>query len=162
MLLRPASAADLPLLIALTVEAVNWTGEQRVTAERVPHDPQLAKYVDGFPDHAGDSGIVAEDDQGPLGAAWLRRVPGGWGRVREDVPELTLAVLPRGRGRGAGSALLTAILAGAGDVSLSVEDGNDRARGMYERAGFVAVGRVGGSDTMLRVRPGSGPGTMQR
>ena len=33
-------------------------------------------------------------------------------------------------------------------VSLSVEDGN-RARALYERAGFTVVGRNGGSDTML-------------
>ena len=33
-------------------------------------------------------------------------------------------------------------------ISLSVEDGN-RARHLYERAGFRVVGRNGGSDTML-------------
>lgn len=35
-------------------------------------------------------------------------------------------------------------------MSLSVEDGNAAARGLYERHGFVVVGRNGGSDTMLR------------
>jgi GNAT superfamily N-acetyltransferase len=33
-------------------------------------------------------------------------------------------------------------------ISLGVEDGN-RARHLYERAGFTVVGRNGGSDTML-------------
>lgn len=33
-------------------------------------------------------------------------------------------------------------------ISLSVEDGN-RARVLYERLGFVKVGRNGGSDTLL-------------
>lgn len=146
MHLRAATADDLPLLSELVLEGVNWTGEQRVTEL----DPQLAKYVEGFGERSGDVGIVAEDHDGPLGACWLRLVPDGWGFVAADVPELSLAVLPRGRGRGVGSALLAALLAQAGPVSLSVEDGNDRARGMYERAGFAVVGRVGGSDTMLR------------
>jgi ribosomal protein S18 acetylase RimI-like enzyme len=39
-------------------------------------------------------------------------------------------------------------------VSLSVEDGN-RARRLYERAGFVVVGRSGTSDTMLVHLPGA-------
>jgi ribosomal protein S18 acetylase RimI-like enzyme len=34
-------------------------------------------------------------------------------------------------------------------VSLSVEDGNDRARALYESLGFVPVGREGGSDVLL-------------
>ena len=34
-------------------------------------------------------------------------------------------------------------------LSLSVEDGNDRARALYESYGFVVVGREGNSDTML-------------
>ncbi|WP_263118718.1 GNAT family N-acetyltransferase [Cellulomonas sp. RIT-PI-Y] len=158
MRLRPATAADRPLLLACTVEAVNWTGEDRAD----PTDPLLTTYVTDFPDRPGDAGIVAEDDDGPLGAAWLRLLPGGWGHVADDVPELSLAVLPRGRGRGVGSALLAGILADPPRVSLSVEDGNDRARGMYERAGFTVVGRVGGSDTMLRVRDDSPGGTMPR
>lgn len=154
--MRPATADDRPLLTALILEAVNWTGEQRVTEL----DPHLARYVEDFPDRPGDVGFVAEDAEGSLGAAWLRLLPGGWGHVADDIPELSLAVLPRGRGQGVGSALLAAILTRADAVSLSVEDGNDRARGMYERAGFVVVGRVGGSDTMLRVRGRSPGGTM--
>ena len=38
---------------------------------------------------------------------------------------------------------------GAPAVSLSVEDGNDRARALYDSLGFVAVGREGGSDVLL-------------
>lgn len=71
------------------------------------------------------------------------------------MPELTLAVLPHGRGRGIGTILLDACLTGdLPAVSLSVEDGNDLARGMYLRRGFVVVGREGGSDVMLRTAPG--------
>jgi ribosomal protein S18 acetylase RimI-like enzyme len=47
-------------------------------------------------------------------------------------------------------ALVDAIRAsGAPGVSLSVEDGNDRARALYASLGFVPVGREGGSDVLL-------------
>ena len=59
------------------------------------------------------------------------------------------------RGRGVGTALLRTLVGQAGAqghraLSLSVEDGN-RARRLYERAGFTVVGRSGGSHTMLFV-----------
>jgi ribosomal protein S18 acetylase RimI-like enzyme len=77
----------------------------------------------------------------------------GYGFVAADVPEITIAIRAAHRGRGLGGALLDAVLTQARErglraVSLSVEDGN-RARRLYERAGFVVVGRSGTSDTML-------------
>lgn len=157
MHLRAATADDAPLLTALVVEAVNWTGEERVSAADVAQDPHLARYVDGWP-RATDVGVVAVDDGGaPVGAAWARVLTAdapGWGYVADDVPELSLAVLPGARGRGAGRALFAACVdavraAGFRAVSLSVEDGNDRARAIYEGAGFRVVGREGGSDVLL-------------
>ena len=49
---------------------------------------------------------------------------------------------PRQRGRGIGLALLEAAVAYCGEheIRLSVTDGNDAARRLYERAGFVATG----------------------
>lgn len=157
MHLRPVTSDDTDLLITLVVEAVNWTGEARIGPQDVPGDPHLARYAIGW-GRPGDVGVVAEDDEGaPLGAAWLRCTTAdapGWGRVADDVPELSLGVLAGARGAGVGSAVLDACLTaaradGARAVSLSVEDGNDAARGMYERRGFRVVGRVDGSDTML-------------
>lgn len=157
VLIRPALPADADLLGVLVAEAVNWTGEQRVTAADVRTDDHLVRYVEGW-GRPGDAGVVAADGTGtPVGAAWVRLLPAsrpGWGFHADDVPELSLGVLPPGRGAGAGSALLDACLAavrssGSRAVSLSVEDGNDLARGMYERRGFVPVGREGGSDVLL-------------
>ncbi|WP_269048102.1 GNAT family N-acetyltransferase [Paenarthrobacter sp. Z7-10] len=77
-----------------------------------------------------------------------------------DIPELTIGMLPDHRGAGTGTALMTALLAlarshGLRAISLSVEDGN-RARALYDRLGFVKVGRNGGSDTLLvRLAPQS-------
>ncbi len=81
-------------------------------------------------------------------------------RVTADEAEiLTLAVEPRARRRGVGTTLLTKALAeahrrGARAVLLEVSVGNTPARVLYDRAGFVEVGRrpryyADGSDAMI-------------
>lgn len=158
MHLRPATSSDRALLDHLLVEAFNWTGETRITLEQVRTDPEHAHHLADW-GRPGDLGVVAEQPDGtPVGAAWARITSAedaGYGFVAPDVPELGLAVLPPFRGQGLGSALLDALLDQLGDaghaaVSLSVEDGNDRARRLYESRGFQPVGRNGGSDTLLR------------
>jgi ribosomal protein S18 acetylase RimI-like enzyme len=156
--LRDATDDDRDLLLDVLLEAYNWTGEPRFTREWLAGDPHTARYLGGWkrPD---DVGLVAVDDLGAaLGAIWARPLPAtepGYGYVADDVPELTMAVLPGARGRGAGRALLGGLLdrlrdLGRSAVSLSVEDGNTAARALYEGHGFVVVGRNGGSDTLLR------------
>jgi ribosomal protein S18 acetylase RimI-like enzyme len=59
---------------------------------------------------------------------------------------ISMWVDPRTRGRGAGRALLDAVVAWARDrdrgrpIRLSVTDGNDAARRLYERYGFADTG----------------------
>ena len=56
------------------------------------------------------------------------------------------------RGEGIGRALMNVMLAASTtDLSLSVEDGNPAIE-LYRKSGFVPVGRVGDSTTMLRKR----------
>ncbi|MER5738574.1 MULTISPECIES: N-acetyltransferase [unclassified Streptomyces] len=158
MPLRPATARDAGLLWNVLLEAYNWTGERRFTAERLAADPHASRYLAGWP-REDDFGVVAETGSGePIGAAWARCFPEdepGYGFVAPDVPELTLGVLPGHRGRGHGRALLTALVRSGLDrprpatrLSLSVEDGNPAVH-LYVSLGFLRVGRNGGSDTML-------------
>lgn len=162
MRLRALGPDDEDLLVDLVLEAVNWSGAARVTRTDVLADDHLHRYASGWP-APGDVGFAAVDDEGePLGAAWVRLLPAdrpGYGYVADDVPELSMAVRAHARGRGVGSALLDACLAavrrsGAPAVSLSVEDGNEEARAMYVRRGFVPVGREGGSDVLVLRFPG--------
>ncbi len=95
---------------------------------------------------SGDLGFVAEVDGEPVGAAWLRRWSSderGYGFVDEATPELSMALLPKYRGRGIGTALLRRLLQEAASafeaVSLSVSASNAAFR-LYERHGFVVVG----------------------
>ncbi|MEV7934404.1 bifunctional helix-turn-helix transcriptional regulator/GNAT family N-acetyltransferase [Curtobacterium sp. NPDC089185] len=162
VLFREVTADDTALLRHATLAAMNWQAPTFTDAEL--DRPDFAHYSADF-DPSRDHGVVAVDGDGPVGVAWVRFLSAddpGYGFVSEDVPELTLAVEPRGRGRGIGTALLTRLLAagrtaGWPGVSLSVEDGNTGARILYERVGFRTVGRNGDSDTMLvRFRPAPG------
>jgi DNA-binding MarR family transcriptional regulator/ribosomal protein S18 acetylase RimI-like enzyme len=164
---RLATRDDLPLLRRASLDAMNWSAERFTDADL--DRPEFAHYSVAFdpdrnPDDQADGrpadiGVVASDDDGPLGVAWAVHLPAsdpGYGFVAEDVPELTLAVDARARGRGVGSALLARLVAagrsaGWPGISLSVEDGNTGARILYERIGFRTVGRNGDSDTMQLV-----------
>ena len=154
MHVRDAGAEDVEALTEALLAAMNW-GETRATREQVLADPHLSHYVDGWP-RPGDSGVVAVEDGAAVGAAWWRTFDAddaGYGYVAPDVPEVSIGVQATHRGRGIGTALLRALVEraaaeGRRALSLSVEDGN-AARRLYERTGFVVVGRNGGSDTML-------------
>ncbi|MFD7876902.1 GNAT family N-acetyltransferase [Streptomyces sp. NPDC059766] len=158
MSVRPAVAGDADFLWRILLEAYNWNGEQRFTAQRLAAEPHAARYLVGWP-RRDDFGVIAETDAGePIGAAWARQLPEsepGYGFVAPDVPELTLGLLPEHRGRGHGRALMEALIETAAEgpapvarLSLSVEDGNPAVL-LYTALGFTRVGRSGNSDTMV-------------
>lgn len=160
VLLRDADVTDSPALTAALLHAANWDDQQHIATEQLLADPHLAHYVAGWP-RSGDFGTVAVDEERVVvGAAWCRLFKAsdpGYGYVAADVPELSIGVDPGYRGRGIGTALLDTVIAQAASrghrgISLSVEDGN-RARELYERAGFTTVGRNGRSDTLLLTLP---------
>jgi ribosomal-protein-alanine N-acetyltransferase len=108
--------------------------------------------------------VLAEDDGVLAGWAGLAAVDG-----QGDV--LTIGVRPELQGRGVGATLLTALLDEAAvrdcaEVYLDVRADNDRARRLYERFGFTAVGvrkryyQPSGVDAIVMVRdsrPGGVP-----
>jgi ribosomal protein S18 acetylase RimI-like enzyme len=159
VIVRAATAADLPFLRTMLYEAATWRPESQPPVEAVLTDPHAARYVSGW-GRPGDAGVIAEDDR-PLGAAWFRLFSAeepGYGFVAADVPELSIGVAPAARGRGIGTQLLEALVEvaradGQRAISLSVEPDNP-ARRLYERTGFVRVANDGGAWTMLlELRP---------
>ncbi|MFD7653136.1 GNAT family N-acetyltransferase [Actinosynnema sp. NPDC059797] len=78
--------------------------------------------------------VVAVLDGGHVGMAS--------GKDGDPVLMASLWVAPAARGRGVGDALVEAVVAWAAprSVELSVSAGNDRARALYLRHGFVEVG----------------------
>jgi GNAT superfamily N-acetyltransferase len=149
--LRPARAFDQLFLEQMFFAAADWNPANAKGEEHWRADPMLQKYVGPWRENS-DVGFVAEGAIGPVGAVWMRYFTlddPGYRFVDEQTPELSLGVLEGFRGTGVGRALVQAATEAAPRLSLSVEDGN-RAIHLYESFGFVSVGRVGNSTTMLR------------
>jgi ribosomal protein S18 acetylase RimI-like enzyme len=112
--------------------------------ESVKQQPYLARYALNW-GRIGDLGYVTSIDTIPIGAAWLRLWLGedkGFGYVKDEIPELAIAVVPDYRGQGISAHLLTQILDAAKmkypAVSLSVRANNPVVR-LYERTGFIKI-----------------------
>jgi GNAT superfamily N-acetyltransferase len=153
--IRRVTSGDTQFVQEMLAVAADWRPGAHVRPlDEVLADPALARYVDEWDDDR-DAGFVAEQDGDPVGAVWWRFLPEhrrGFGFVDESVPELSIGVVERARGRGVGTLLLDAIVAEArrrslSGLSLSVEPDNP-ALVLYRRSGFVSIGRVDGSLTM--------------
>ncbi|EDX85004.1 acetyltransferase, GNAT family [Synechococcus sp. PCC 7335] len=155
-LVSPLEVDDEPVLWEMLMHAAHESSVEAVKA-----NPDLAQYVLEW-GRAGDLGVIAKQDKAAVGAAWVRLWSAenqGYGYVSDDIPELAIAVVPRMRGQGIGTVLLSKILQLARPhfpaVCLSIRQDNPALR-LYERTGFVkfagseVTNRAGGvSFTML-------------
>ncbi len=154
-IIRQVNDKDIPFLWDMLHEAIFVPEGEERPAKPIVRRPEIAKYVDGW-GRPGDKGFIAETaDRVPAGAVWIRlfdETNKGYGFIDEQTPELSMAVAPEYRGKGAGSALLAAMLTEAktlvySAVSLSVDPRNPAVR-LYERHGFVKAGNEGTSWVM--------------
>ncbi|WP_067834330.1 GNAT family N-acetyltransferase [Nocardia lijiangensis] len=144
-LLRPAVAADEPFLWEMLYEA-SHAADQGLTVVDLETIPALSRYVEGWGVES-DLGVIGGPAESPCGAAWLRLLTGAdaaYGYVDDATPELAIAVAPRARGTGLGTAMLERLVADAAGrypaMSLSVREDNP-ARRLYQHVGFVDVPR---------------------
>lgn len=141
MKLRTAELADAEAIAAAEAETqrtpgllVGRPGEIPLEAYRV----KIAKLA------TEGRYIVAEQDGAIIGHAFLDPMPM---RANAHVYLLTIVVHPRHVGRGVGEAMLRDLLDWAsrdsrvGKVELNVRAGNERARRLYHRCGFVEEAR---------------------
>jgi RimJ/RimL family protein N-acetyltransferase len=119
--------------------------------------PHIAKYISGF-GKPGDCCYAAEADGIVQGAAWSRLFPDdgrGYGYVDSTTPEISISVHEKYRGRGIGTALICALIdelfrQGYEKASLSVQKGNEKAFGLYQKLGFEVVSDMDESVVMLK------------
>ncbi len=147
---------DVRFIREMLYEAAVWRPKDpRPAVDVVFSNPAITRYIEGW-GRPGNYGVIAESKNGaPLGAAWYRlftQDEHGYGFISPGLPELTIGVSLSARGRGIGTMLLTALIGQARvaawpALSLSVEDDNPAVR-LYERLGFVPVGRVESAWTM--------------
>jgi GNAT superfamily N-acetyltransferase len=156
MNIRPVTAADVEFLKKMLYQAARWNPDwPHKPIEDVIGDPILRRYHEGW-GREGDSGVIAEIEGEPVGAAWYRlftEAEPGFGFVDEKTPELSIAVVPLHRRKGIGGTLLRAAMVQAREeghqtLSLSVAVHN-RSRMLYQRVGFEKVGQHEDSWTML-------------
>ena len=148
--IQPADAAFLTEMLRL---ALGW----RIVPSQDGSPPPVVVPPRVFADlgRPGDGGVVALHDHEQAGACWYRLFPGGGhDRGGDDVPQLTIAVLPQHRAHGVGGTLLDRCIehardAGYAAIDLLVEVDNP-ARAMYERRGFVALPAPDGPQVMRK------------
>lgn len=153
--IREATPSDLDFLVEMLTEAIDWTGDRGISNSDVWQRPDLAHYVADWP-RTGEIGMVATEHDRPIGAVWLRYLDAndpGYGYVADDIPELSIAVIPSMRGLGLGRAMMGRLVEraralGIPAISLSVERAN-QARNLYLDIGFVIVASGADTDTML-------------
>jgi GNAT superfamily N-acetyltransferase len=145
-MLRPVDIHDVRFLRDMLRHAYHW---------RLSEDTErpVYRYVANW-GRRGDAGVVALDGPHAYGVAWYRlftKDEPGFGFVDEATPELTVAVVPSRRGKGAGTELLKALLEraradGYTQVSLSAPEGRTS---FYEAYGFDVVEHTPHAVTML-------------
>jgi ribosomal protein S18 acetylase RimI-like enzyme len=153
---RAATQADEQFLREMLLHAAFPLEAMKPALDEVLRDERLARYIVNWR-RPGDGGVVAEAEGQPAGAAWYRRFPRrepGYGFISEDIPELSIAVVPDMRGRGIGRTLLVRLIEQAQAealpaLSLSVSVRNPVAMRLYESVGFRPVAGDADRPTML-------------
>jgi ribosomal protein S18 acetylase RimI-like enzyme len=149
------SPGDLAFLWQMLAEAHNWRGDApRPSIGEIQANAKVSIYLRGW-ERPGDTGVIAEEQTEPAGAGWYRlftEAEHGYAYIEPAIPELTLAVRPEHRGRGIGTALLTALVErakteGFRAIVLSVEEDNQALR-LYERQGFTRINQIDNAWTM--------------
>ena len=156
-MIRRVRPDDVPFLREMIYEGAfheaAYPPGQRPSFEEALADPRAARFVEGW-GRAGDFGVVADEHERPVGAAWCRLFgedDPGW-TIDDETPDMSIAVAPERRGGGWGGKLLSALLEearrkGFDAVSLSVAKWNRPAIALYERHGFVTAEE--GRDVLL-------------
>jgi GNAT superfamily N-acetyltransferase len=151
--LRPVGIHDVRFLRDMLRHAYHW---------RIAEDVErpVYRYVQNW-GRPGDAGVLALEGPHAYGAAWYRLFTAeepGFGFVDAETPEVTIAVVPSRRGKGAGKELLEALLAQAradGYAQVSLSSAKEQIP-YYQRLGFEPLADGEHAVTMLARLAASG------
>lgn len=153
--IRTITPGDTEFLPEINYHMIHVPPGTQPPPREILYDPAVAKYWQAW-GRAGDFGLIVEDRTTGerVGAAWMRLYSADnppYGFIAEDIPEISIALLPGYRNRGIGAALIAELIKHAHGrypaLSLSVVDSNPAMR-LYKRMGFVQVSVDGHSVTM--------------
>jgi len=154
---REIQQSDQDFLFDMLYQAIYVPPGSPYPDRSVLEEPEIRRYAEKW-GMEGDFGYIAVDSgsERPIGALWLRYFDSanrGYGYIGDDIPEMSIAVVPEKRGMGVGTALIDALLQYAAGrikaISLSVDPGNPAIR-LYKRFGFKECGTSGHSIIMRR------------
>ena len=149
---RAIEKSDEPFLWEMLYQALYVPAGEPPFPRAILMEPGIKIYVENWGADS-DQGLVALNDDKPIGAVWVRLIK-AYGFVEDEIPELTIAVLPEFRGRGIGSNLITELFSQISPkykaVSLSVTAENPAMK-LYQRLGFEVV-RINGNSVTMKKR----------
>ena len=141
--IRPISAREVRLLQDFLYEAIFVPEGLSVPPKSIINQPELQVYITGFGTKKDDIGLVAEIDNKPIGAVWVR-IMNDYGHIDNDTPSFAISLHKDYRGLGIGTVLMKEMLRilkdrGYKQASLAVQKANYAVR-MYQKTGFEIVG----------------------
>ena len=137
--IRPISAGEVRLLQDFLYEAIFVPEGLPAPPKSIINQPELQVYITGFGRKKDDIGLVAEIDNKPIGAVWVR-IMNDYGHIDNDTPSFAISLHKDYRGLGIGTALMKEMLRilkdrGYKQASLAVQKANYAVR-MYQKTGF--------------------------
>jgi ribosomal protein S18 acetylase RimI-like enzyme len=137
-----ATEADLSFLQRMLYEAANRPNRAWPTFDSSMREPRNIRFWKGFP-RAGDIGVVSQDDDTPIGAAWIRLFSDiELGPVADaGVPVLAIGIEKHYRGQGVGQLLMRELIGraricGVQAIDLTTWSRNAAAVRLYRSCGF--------------------------
>ncbi|MFF3102178.1 GNAT family N-acetyltransferase [Viridibacillus arvi] len=154
--IRNLEENEYEFLLDMLYESIHIP-ENKPTREELLNLPHIRKYHENW-GREGDQVLIAIDEENQkVGAVWYRLFEEnnkGYGYVDDNTPELGIAVVEKGRGKGIGTLLMNKIMQlamtdGYKSISLSVDPDNRNAVHIYNKLGFQEYGISGTSITMV-------------
>ncbi|MEX3625570.1 N-acetyltransferase family protein [Viridibacillus arvi] len=154
--IRNLEENEYEFLLDMLYESIHIP-ENKPTREELLNLPHIRKYHENW-GREGDQALIAIDEENQkVGAVWYRLFEEnnqGYGYVDDNTPELGIAVVEKGRGKGIGTLLMNKIMQlamtdGYESISLSVDPDNRNAVHIYNKLCFQEYGISGTSITMV-------------